>query len=223
VTSEAGEKRCAVLLVEDDAYTRAELSRAIAGDARLELVASTATLGEARALLARARFDVLVTDLGLPDGDGVELIRELRARDREALAMVITVLSDERSVLRAIEAGASGYLLKDWEPPRIAEAILELRAGGSPMSPSIARHVLRRVQGRAPDAADPSAPELTAREVEVLTLIAKGFRLPEIAKLLEISAHTVTTHVRRIYRKLEVDSRGAAVYEAVSRGLLRED
>jgi DNA-binding NarL/FixJ family response regulator len=105
----------------------------------------------------------------------------------------------------------------------IGDAVLALLAGGSPISPSIARHVLRRLQreGDAAPAPDAPAPRLTPREHEVLTLIAKGFSFPEIADLLGVSAHTVTTHVRHIYGKLEVGSRGSAVYEAVALGLIR--
>ncbi len=213
-----------VLLIEDDAPTRQRLTAAIRTNPKLELLAAAGSCEEARAWLARGAPDVLLTDLGLPDGNGIELIRELRARWPNALAMVITVFGDEGSVLSAIEAGASGYLLKDGTVEYVGASLLELVAGGSPISPSIARHLLRRFQ--APAAGAPSPPPegeslLTQRELEVLQFIAKGFSFAEIAGLLAISAHTVTTHVRNIYRKLEVGSRGAAVYEAVQMGLLK--
>ncbi len=215
-----------VLLVEDDPHTRAHLARAVRAHAELDLIGEAASCAEARELLARRTPEVLLTDLGLPDGSGIELIRELRARHPDALAMVITVFGDEGSVLSAIAAGATGYLLKDGTSEQIGEAIAALLAGGAPISPSIARHLLRRFRG--PDPAAQPAPEaaaddphLTAREAEVLQLIAKGFAFGEIAGLLSISPHTVTAHVRSIYRKLEVSSRGAAVFEAASRGLLK--
>jgi DNA-binding NarL/FixJ family response regulator len=122
-------------------------------------------------------------------------------------------------VVAAIEAGARGYLLKDGSEAEIAEAILELKAGGSPISPQIARHLLRRFQ--EPDPAPQTAPSLTDREREILDLVVRGFTFSEIAKGLDISTHTVTTHVRHIYRKLEVRSRGEAVYEALSLGLVK--
>jgi DNA-binding NarL/FixJ family response regulator len=134
--------------------------------------------------------------------------------------MVITAFGDEKTVIAAIEAGASGYLLKDGSSAEVGEALLELVGGGSPISPSIARHVLRRLQ-RENEAPAEDAPRLTEREHEILSLIAKGFSFPEIAGLLSISAHTVTTHVRHIYEKLEVSSRSSAVYEAVQLGLIR--
>jgi DNA-binding NarL/FixJ family response regulator len=214
-----------VLLVEDDAPTRQRLTGAIRANPKLELVAAAGSCAEARAWLARGAPDVLLTDLGLPDGNGIELIRELRQRHPGSLAMVITVFGDEGSVLSAIEAGASGYLLKDGTVEYVGRSLLELVAGGSPISPSIARHLLRRFQdppaGVTPAAPAPPEHLLTQRELEVLRYIAKGFSFAEIAGLLAISAHTVTTHVRNIYRKLEVGSRGAAVYEAVQMGLLK--
>jgi DNA-binding NarL/FixJ family response regulator len=216
-----------VLLVEDDAPTRRHLARAVASNPALALVGDVANLADARAALARETPDVLLTDLGLPDGSGIDLIRDLRRADPATLAMVITALGDEKTVIAAIEAGASGYLLKDGNADEIGDALLELVAGGSPISPSIARYVLRRLQredaaGAAPAPAPaPDAPRLTGREHEILTLLAKGFSFPEIARLLAISAHTVTTHVRHIYEKLEVSSRGSAVYEAVQLGLIR--
>lgn len=219
-----------VLLIEDDPPTRAHLGRAIGATTELDLVGSGASVAEGRDLLARETPEVLLTDLGLPDGNGIELIRELREKHPDALAMVVTVFGDERSVVSAIEAGASGYLLKDGSAEEIGGAVLELLGGGSPISPAIARHLLRRFQTPraqpepkpAPDPA-PDAPTLSPRETEVLQLIAKGFSFPEIAELLEISAHTVTTHVRHIYGKLEVNSKSSAVYEAVSLGLISMD
>jgi DNA-binding NarL/FixJ family response regulator len=223
--------RVSVLLVEDDTPTRAHLGRAITANPRLALMAALATCAEARNELAARRPDVLLTDLQLPDGSGIDLIREIREHHPGTQAMVITVFGDERSVISSLEAGATGYLLKDGTSESIGDAILQLVAGGSPISPPIARHLLRRFQASplsaeapkpaAPDAAEESV--LTAREVEILRLIAKGFSFPEIARLLGISAHTVTTHVRHIYGKLEVNSRGEAVYEAVNQGLIRMD
>jgi DNA-binding NarL/FixJ family response regulator len=216
-----------VLLVEDDRPTREHLARAIEAQPGLALAGEAATLAEARRLLEGAPPDVLVTDLGLPDGSGIELIRALRVAAPGALALVITALGDERTVLAAIEAGASGYLLKDGSFGEVGSALAELLAGGSPITPTIARHVLRRLQREdAPPVAPaptpaPDAPKLTAREHEVLTLLAKGLSFPEAARSLGVSAHTVTTHVRHIYEKLEVNSRASAVYEAVGLGLIR--
>lgn len=215
-----------VLVVEDDPPTRRHLARAIEGHPELDLVRAVGSVAEGRAALSEQQPDVLLTDLGLPDGNGIELIRATREVAPRAVAMAVTALGDEKTVIAAIEAGAAGYLLKDGSSDEIGGAVMELVAGGSPISPSIARHVLRRLHREdveANEEIEGEAPTLTTREHEVLTLIAKGFSFPEIAELLEISAHTVTTHVRHIYQKLEVNSRGSAVYEAVNLGIIQMD
>jgi DNA-binding NarL/FixJ family response regulator len=141
------------------------------------------------------------------------------------LPLVITVFGDEQHVVTAIEAGAMGYLLKDGTADYIGASILEMIGGGSPISPPIARYLLRHFRHDAPAPMDAGAaddrPRLSDREAQVLSLIVKGFTYAEIAKLLEVSTHTVTTHVRSIYRKLEVHTRGEAVYEALQLGLVK--
>jgi DNA-binding NarL/FixJ family response regulator len=214
-----------VLLVEDDEPTRGRLAAVVSGHPELELLAAVGTCAEARDVLARQEPDVLMTDLGLPDGGGVELIREVRRRGYRTAPMAVTVFGDDQHVLAAIEAGALGYLLKDGTPEDIAGSVLDMLAGGSPISPPIARRLLRRFQ--SPDAAPPpeggALPRLSEREREVLTLIVKGFSYAEIGRLLGVTTHTVTTHVRSIYAKLEVHSRGEAVYEALQLGIVKLD
>ena len=213
-----------VLLVEDDDATRVRLAHAITVDPGLALVGAASSCAEARKQLALAVPDVLLVDLGLPDGSGIELIRECKRAARPCEAMVITVFGDEPHVVAAIEAGASGYVLKDGTNAYIAESIRALVNGGSPISPAIARHLLRRFHAPAPPqtrAAGVEVPELTEREHEVLALLVKGFTFHEIGDLLAISAHTVTTHVKHIYGKLAVRSRAEAVYEALQLGIVK--
>lgn len=210
-------RACRVLLVEDEPATRAYLAEAIRADGRLCLLAACADCAAARAVLLQQAPDVLVTDLALPDGDGTTLIRTVKQMYSDCECMVISVFGTERRVIGAIEAGASGYLLKDDSAADIATAIVALVQGGSPISPGIARHILKRWQ--SPPAAVPDL--LTEREADVLEHLAKGHTYAETATLLHVSAHTVATHVKHIYRKLAVSSRGAAVFEAYQRGLLR--
>jgi DNA-binding NarL/FixJ family response regulator len=138
--------------------------------------------------------------------------------------MVISVFQDEEVVLRAIEAGAAGYLLKDSPPSDIVAAIRAMRAGGAPINPMIARLLLDRI--RPPDATPQAtrrpaaALALSEREIEILRIVARGLSLVEIAELLGISVNTVKTHVKRIYHKLAVNSRTEAVFEAHCMGLL---
>lgn len=210
---------CTVFVVEDDGPTRARLARAVEADQRLRLAGAAGTAREGIEGLHREAPDVLLVDLGLPDRSGIDVIRAARQLAADTQTMVVTVFGDEKSVVGAIEAGARGYLLKDGSEAEIAGAILELRAGGSPISPQIARHLLRRFQEASP--APQGGPSLTEREREILDGVVRGFTFPEIASLLSISTHTVTTHVRHIYRKLEVRSRGEAVFEALALGLVK--
>jgi DNA-binding NarL/FixJ family response regulator len=213
-----------ILIVEDDEPTRERLVRAVAAHDELEVAAAVGSCREALAALRREPPDVLLTDLALPDGNGIELIRAARRLSSDVLSMAVTVFGDEKSVLGAIEAGARGYLLKDATAEGVGTAIRDLLAGGSPITPAIAQHLILHFQERA-HAAEPEAPEpaLSPREREVLELVVRGFTFAEIARGLELSPHTIGTFVRRIYRKLEVSSRGEAVFEALQLGLVRLD
>ena len=223
--SKAAETPHTVLLVEDDDATRERLARAVELSPGLRLVAVASSCREAREQLERVRPEVLLVDLGLPDGSGIDVIRETKRRHAGIEAMVITVFGDDRHVISAIEAGATGYVLKDGSDEYIGQSILEIVRGGSPISPAIARNLLRRFREQpVPSVSvDAELPGLTDREQEVLRLLMKGFTFQEIGNLLGISAHTVTTHVKHIYEKLEVRSRAEAVYEALQLGILKDD
>lgn len=207
-----------VAVVEDDARFRTAFAVAIESAADLFLQAQAATLHEGMTLLGGPAPDVLLVDLGLPDGSGVNLIRAARVAWPSCDILVSSVFGDESHVLLSIEAGAVGYLLKDSEPERIVEQIRSVRAGGSPVSPLIARQVLARLR---PPAASAET-MLSARETEVLNYITKGFSYDDIVRLLQVSRPTVMTYVRRIYAKLQVNSKTEAVYEARKLGLTRE-
>jgi DNA-binding NarL/FixJ family response regulator len=217
-----------ILLVEDDAPVRDRLARIIDGWPGGRLIAVSATLAEATRAITDHAIDLLITDLNLPDGHGVQAIRLLRERQPAAEAMVISVLADDRTVIEAIEAGATGYLLKDSDPIDIVAAIGDLIAGRSPISSKIARTIVRRLGAReAPTGATPG-PEraddverLTPREMDILWGIAKGFTYGELAERLQISKQTVPVHIRNIYRKLQANNRSEAVYEASRRGLIK--
>lgn len=211
-----------VLLVEDDAPTRWRLHDALAAAPEFEVV-TAATLAEARAALIAAAPRVLLSDLQLPDGHGSELIRETRQRYPKTEIMVISILGDEESVISAIMVGATGYLLKDAFPTDIAATVQDLVAGHSPISASIARFIVRRTQGQPARAPVPAlnTARLTPREIDILWGIAKGFSYADIAEHLGLSRQTVPGHIKNIYRKLEVNTRGEAVFEALQQGLIR--
>lgn len=217
---------CRILLIEDDAPVRVRLARIIGEWPEGKLVGACSTLADAVQVIENIPIDLLVTDLRLPDGHGVQAIRLLRERQPNAEAMVISVLADDRTVIEAIEAGATGYLLKDSDPLDIVQSISELLAGRSPISSTIARTIVRRLGGREPATearrdTDAGGQQLTSREMDILWGIAKGFTYAELAEHLKISKQTVPVHIRNIYRKLQASNRSEAVYEASRRGLIR--
>jgi DNA-binding NarL/FixJ family response regulator len=216
---------CRIVLVEDDGPIRQRLAKLIADWEGSVLIAACATLGEALEVIATHKLDMLITDLKLPDGSGIDAIKSLAVNQPDAESMVISVLADERTVLSAIEAGASGYLHKDADSIDLIEAITDLMAGRSPISPGIARVLVRRLSTGSDDAPvleTPAQPSiLTPRETDVLWGIAKGFTYSELADRLGMSRQTVPVHVRNIYRKLQASNRSEAVYEASRLGLIR--
>ena len=222
-----------VLIVEDEPEFLRRFSDAVMADDQLRLLGAVSTGAAAKALLGVQAPDVMLVDLGLPDMSGVEVIQHAARHCPQCDVLVVTMFGDDGHVLGSIEAGATGYLLKDTSNERIAASLHELRAGGSPISPSIARRVLTRfrvspgaaapdevVPGRGSHSASASGSPLSERETEILRLIAKGFSFETVAELLNISPHTVVAHVKKVYRKLAVHSRGEAVYEASQMGLL---
>lgn len=209
-----------VLIVEDEPEFLRVYCEAITRDPGFSLVGAVTTFAAARALIEQSVPDVLVVDLGLPDGNGTELIRYLSSRRPDSDALVVTVFGDDQHVVDAIAAGATGYLLKDSPPGELVRCIRELREGGSPISPSIARRLLTRMRAPA-EKPVPDASPLSEREAEILKLVAKGLSFADVGAALGISAHTVVAHVKKIYRKLSVHSRGEAVFEATQLGLLR--
>ena len=215
---------CSVLIVEDDLRFRDSFARTISQAHDMTLAGSAADYASGLQQLDK-RPDVLLVDLQLPDGNGIDLIREAARRLPDSDSMVVTVFGDERHVLESIEAGATGYLLKDTPATELVDHIRALRAGGSPISPAIARQLLTRL-GSAPAHATAIEAEaispLSDQEIKVLTLSAKGFSYDEIAGLMEVSRHTVQTYVKRSYRKLHVNSKVEALSEARRLRLLRE-
>lgn len=211
-----------VFVVEDHAATRARLMAAIDSDPRLAAVGEADTIAGALLWFAAHRdVDAALIDLDLPDGSGVDLIAAIAGSHPSLGILVITVFGDEKHVVPAIEAGATGYLLKDRDEAHVTASICEVLEGGSPISPSIARLLLNRFRGQRDSAAPPAkGVTLTAREEDVLTLVVKGYSYQEIASSMSLSIHTITSHIQHIYRKLAVRSRGEAVFEAIQMGLI---
>ena len=247
-----------IVLVEDDGEVRRRFADLLDKEPGFTVVGAFGLGAPARRFIEQESFDVLLIDLGLPDDDGRELIRLCTRVRPSAEIVVVTVFADSDRVFSCLEAGATGYVLKDEMPSGIVGSVRMVLSGGSPVSPSIARRLLARLgQARQPAAlssalqssspsqailtrdreaaravvpaakqrvAHPGASTeeaLSAREREILELVAKGLSSAEIGTVLSVSPHTVATHVKNIYRKLSVHSRTEAVYEARGLGLLR--
>jgi DNA-binding NarL/FixJ family response regulator len=209
-----------VVLLEDDKDTRTYFEECVRGHPQLQLSASFATLAAARAWFASGTADVVLTDLALPDGHGLTLIRELHANQPACDILVVSVFGDEESVLACVEAGAVGYIHKDSTPADVAQVIVDVRRGASPISPMIARKLLERLRVKAVPSAPAKPTLLSPRESEVLELIARGYAYAEIARLQGVTIHTIQSHIKNLYAKLAVHSRSEAVFEATRLGLL---
>jgi DNA-binding NarL/FixJ family response regulator len=207
-----------VYIVEDNPDFRDKFASVVDAAPDMQRAGVAENLAGGMALLAAGPADVLLVDLGLPDGNGLTLIREaVRRWPGRMDIMVVSVFADEGHVLAAIEAGATGYLLKDARPADITAQIRELHAGGSPVSPVIARQLLLRL-APAPDMAGEAI--LSEQERNVLRLASKGYNYDEVAKRMGVSRHTVTTYVKRSYQKLQVHTKTEALHEARRLGLL---
>ncbi len=228
-----------VLVVEDEPLLQQRLRGVLLqlGYADDALVFA-ATLGQARAILAAQPVALALVDLQLPDGNGSVLIAELRAREPDLGILVVSAWSSEEAIVGALRAGATGYVLKERDDFEVLLSIRSVLRGGAPIDPFIARRILELLPLPAapalPQAAPPASPlhadaahddhahteALSAREVQILQLVADGMSHREIAEQLFLSRHTVESHVKRIYRKLAVSSRMSAVSAARARGVI---
>ena len=202
-----------ILLVDDHPVVRLGLRGMLDAEPDLTVVgeASSGATGLAAAIAQKP--DVVLMDLRMPDGDGVWATERIVARVPGTRVLVLTTYETDRDILRAIEAGAGGYLLKDAAPAELAEAVRAAARGETVLAPSVASTLVRQVRQPAP-------PALSAREVEVLGLVARGLTNAEIGRALFIAEATVKTHLLRIFNKLDVTDRTAAVTTAMTQGLL---
>jgi len=216
-----------VALIDDDIGFQIAMMDALATSSNIALLTVVGTQALGLSILNGPSVDVLIVDLGLPDGSGIDIIRATHAKWPDCNIMVSTTFGDELHVMQSLEAGATGYLLKDSEPKNLIDEIRSLHNGGSPISPLIARKILTRFRNENKKnvtlnekASVKLNVGLSMREQEVLEYITKGFSSNEIAGLISVSPHTILTYVRRIYTKLKVTSKAEAIYEARSQGLL---
>lgn len=213
-----------ILLLEDNTVISARFQGILQNWSEVNEIHLCYTLKEALALISNQSIDLLIADIGLPDGSGIDAISALHKNQPTSIAIVISALADQAVVVEALQAGAVGYIQKDDEPINIIEICTKAMNGCSPMSTGIARQIVNLIQTsnfhqqNKPSANDKAL--LTPREVEILTSISKGYSYKETAELSQISVQTVSVHVRNIYKKLQVNNRSEASFEAKELGLI---
>lgn len=210
----------AVIIIEDDDAIRSTFRSVLEESDGFEVGGEAATRDAGKKLIHEGGFDVMLVDLDLRGQSGIELISLCRAR-LDAKIIVISVLGDETTVIKAIEAGADGYVLKDSAYRDLVSLVQRVLNGEAPISPAVARHLLRRL--RAEDSRSESSARnfaLSPREFQVLQELARGASNKEVAIKFDISVHTVGDYVKSLYRKLEVSSRGQAINRAAREGLI---
>lgn len=218
-------RRLNIIVLESDESVLMRIEHVLSDVSDIHIIGKASTKRQAQELMAQFPFQMLVTDLSLPDGLSLELIRQCAAAHPDCDIMLLINSGDNPHIVSAIESGAKGYVIKDELEKNLIAAVRLLQAGGSPVSPGVAKSVLRALRTQVTQVTtvnQVTTPNpLSERETEILNLLAKGMSFNEIGEILTISPHTVTAHVKKIYRKLQVHSRGEAVYEAAQMGLFR--
>lgn len=206
-----------ILLIEDFEDIRNWLAGLLRETFGEVFITEAATVEQAYACLDSLTFELIVIDLNLPDGTGVDILHRVKTLDSSAYCVVATAYDDDTHLLAALNAGADGYLLKDQTGEQLIHDLQGILTGSPPLSPPIARRIMKLAKK---DTETVLLIPLTAREEEVLGYIAKGFNRTQVAQELGVSIHTITTHVRSIYSKLDISTRAQAAIEAVRRGLI---
>ena len=208
-------------IVEDDEDMRSYLAVLFRAESDLQVAFECPRLDEALALIKDNRPDICLVDIRLPDGSGLDFIKTLTEYG-DSKSLILTVLGDRASVMLAFEVGANGYLLKNTPPEQIKRDIRAVIAGGNPISPQAATHVISMLGANSEAGAGTAEVEnvLSERETDVLLMFSRGLSYKETAQTLGISVHTIADHVKSIYAKMSVHSRNEAVFEAVQNGWL---
>lgn len=216
-----------VFFVEDQPKILKNQMKLLGGFDEIEITGKAMSGEDALELLEKVKPDVILLDLGLPGISGIDVTKSVKEKWPDMEILIFTIFEEEDKVMEAIQAGASGYLLKGMEAERIVDAIVEVAQGGSVIQPSLARSLLRhfRVQPGQDQAANANSPQeevpsLTPREIEILQIIAKGLSNAEAAKVLGVSRATIRTHLEHIYAKMSVSNRVEAITEGIRHGII---
>ncbi|MFI7502561.1 response regulator [Streptomyces sp. NPDC049687] len=223
MTEEAGGKPARVLVADDQTVVREGIVMLLGLLPGVEVVGAAGDGDEAVRLVAELAPDVVLMDLRMPRCDGVEATRRIRAEHPGTQVVVLTTYADDESLFPALRAGARGYLTKDADGDEIVRAVQSVLSGDAGLSPSVQRRLLERLSAPEPEPAASAAPPdgLTARETEVLMLIAEGLSNQEIARRLQVSTATVKTHINNMFTKTGLKDRAQAVRYAYGKGLVR--
>ncbi|MEO5659243.1 MAG: response regulator transcription factor [Polaromonas sp.] len=212
-----------VLLIDDDPHMSRVIAHELLGDLRINLLGQGSSVKEGRRLISQNEFDVMLVDLNLGDGTGFDLIEHMKTVRPMAEAVVISAMEDEQHALHAFELGATGYLVKNSWFGNFPQAVLQVVNGGASITPNLARRLLNKFEHPKANGhtlqENKGKDKLSEREKEVLKLVASGYTSTEIGSRLIISGQTVNTHIKNIYRKLNVRTRAQAVSFATNRGL----
>jgi DNA-binding NarL/FixJ family response regulator len=221
---QAPKGKARVIIVEDDERLRSYATSALAGADEIEVVGDAGNLATGLPLVDLMP-DLALLDLGLPDGSGISVIEAIRSKVPNCRILVFTVFEDRASVLNTLKAGADGYILKDTTADMVLAHVRATLAGETPISARAASHLLSLVRDEPviAETAEPDAPHLSPRERELLEYLARGLSRKEAARVMNLSPYTVAEYVQGIYRKLQVKSRGEAVFEALQAKLIRID
>ena len=211
-----------IAIVEDDLTLRQVLVSTLEADPDYTVVGQFSDGESAVRNIPGLKPDMVLIDLGLPDMSGIDVIRRLKASNPACDILVVTIFGDERTITSALEAGANGYLLKGASLEELRRDVRHLRTGGAPLSPMVARQLLNKLQAKPADNKPQvgNGTKLTKREHDILQMIAKGFSYAETSQICGVASATVHSHLKSIYRKLEVHSKTEAVYEARRRSLI---
>ncbi|HJV35331.1 response regulator transcription factor [Geomonas sp.] len=213
-----------IVIVEDTKVARAMLVGLLHGHEEYRVVAAVESAEEALSFMAHNYVDLVILDLCLPGISYDQAVRAIKVASPDVDILIFTVSEEDETVFASLKAGATGYILKGASAEQLIAALDEIGDGGSPMSPSIARKVLREFQGpQVSQELQEIISPLSSRETNILELLYRGFNFGQIADNLCISPHTVHTHIKKIYTKLHVNSRSQAIYEAVQKKLIKLD
>lgn len=213
-----------LLIVEDDQRLQAGLTKSLSESGMIGVIHACGTVKEARSLLVLHRPDVVLLDVGLPDGSGLDLLTFQHDLDHQTRMIVLSGFSDEQTILSALQLGASGYLLKQDSSANIQQSLANIMRGVPPLSPSVAQCIMQYIRGEGGASEAKGSPpqiQLPPRLHETLKLLARGLTYQDIADQMQISFHTVSSYSQEIYNKLAVRSRGEAVYKAQQMNILK--